>query len=334
VRVGILCEHSDPARGGAESYLAALTERLRLHGHDVIVAARTGPHARPMSNDPGHPDRVLVYRDEFLPWLRDEGADVVLTTAPVEGCEFFQPHNGALAVSVPSHYSSLPWGARHFRGWNPARRAHFVRLEAHEAAAARAPTTVLAVSPRVERDFLEHYPGSRVLVLRPGVDLDMFQPPPNPNGPLLFVSGNFRLKGLGPLLRTVRRNPPLRLTIAGGKWRRPAPRAEFLGRVEDMPAFYRSGSLLVHPTFYDSAAGVVLEALASGLPVVSSVHDGNSDLAVEAGGAAIQDPRDTEALAHAIEQALSAADPERSRAVAERYPAAAMLDRVVETLTG
>jgi len=334
VKVGILCEHSDPARGGAESYLDALADRLRLHGHQVVIAARTGPHARPLRSDPGDADRVVAYRDEFLPWLRDEGADVVLTTAPVQGCEFFQPHNGSLAVSVPSHYASLPWGARHFRGWNPARRAHFERLGQHEASAARAPTTVLAVSPRVERDFLEHYPESRVRVLRPGVDLEKFQPPPDPKGPLLFASGNFRLKGLGPLLRTVRRNPPLRLKVAGGKWRRPAPRAEFLGRVEDMPAFYRSGSVLIHPTFYDSAAGVVLEALASGLPVVSSIHDGNSDLAIEAGGAAIEDPRDGAALVRAIERTLHRAHPDQARAVAERFPADAMLDRVVETLTG
>jgi len=334
MKIGILCEHSDPARGGAESYLAALCARLRVHGHEVIVAARTGPQARSLKSDPGHPDRVVAYRDEYLPWLRDAGADVVLTTAPVEGCDFFQPHNGALAVSVPSHYASLPWGARQFRGWNPARRAHFARLEQHEAAAARAPTTVLAVSPRVERDFVEHYPGSRVVVLRAGVDLSRFQPAPDPSGPLLFVSGNFRLKGLGPLLRAVRRNPPLRLKVAGGRWRRPAPRAEFLGRVEDMPAFYRSGSLLIHPTFYDSAAGVVLEALASGLPVVSSIHDGNVDLAEEAGGVAIADPRDGEALVIAIERTLSRAHPERSRAVAERYPVDAMLDRVVETLVG
>ena len=101
-----------------------------------------------------------------------------------------------------------------------------------------------------------------------------------------------------------------------------------------MPAFYRSGSILVHPTFYDSAAGVVLEALASGLPVVSSVHDGNSDLAAEAGGVVIEDPRDGAALIDAVERTLAQADPERSRAVAERYSAETMLDRVVETLTG
>ncbi|MHC4954929.1 MAG: glycosyltransferase family 4 protein [Planctomycetota bacterium] len=333
MKVGILCEHSQPDRGGAETYLAALAERLRVHGHEVVICARVGPYARPLSRDPGPADRPAAYRKEYLPWLRDQGAEVVLTTTPVGGCDFFQPHNGVLAVSVPSHYDSLPWGARHFRGWNPQRRAHHARVQEHEADAVRAPTVVLAVSPRVERDVLSHYPDARVVVRRPGVDLDQFSPPPDPSGPLLFASGNFRLKGLATLLRAVRRNPPLRVLVAGGKWRRPAPRAEFMGRVADMAAFYRSGSMLVHPTFYDSAASVVLEALASGLPVISTVRDGNADLAVEAGGAALEDPRDADALAAAIEAVRARADVELSRAVAERFPVNAMLDQVVETLT-
>jgi hypothetical protein len=145
MHVGILCEHSDPSRGGAEAYIQALAERLRLHGHAVSICARVGPDARPLANDPGSTDRPLAYAREFLPWLRDQGAEVVLTTSPVAGCEFFQPHNGVLAVSNPAHYDSLPLLARQIRSWNPMRRAHFRRLSQHEAAAAAPPTTVLAV---------------------------------------------------------------------------------------------------------------------------------------------------------------------------------------------
>jgi hypothetical protein len=171
VHVGILCEHSDPARGGAEAYIETLSERLRLHGHTVSTCARVGPAARPLEKDPGPTDRPLAYAREYLPWLRDQGAEVVLTTSPVAGCEFFQPHNGALAVSNPAHYDSLPLLARQIRSWNPMRRAHFRKLRQHEAAAAASPTTVLAVSPRVAADFEAHHPFARVIVRRAGVDL-------------------------------------------------------------------------------------------------------------------------------------------------------------------
>ena len=89
--------------------------------------------------------------------------------------------------------------------------------------------------------------------------------------------------------------------------------------------------MLVHPTYYDSAASVVLEALASGLPVVTSTRDGNADFAVEAGGAAVEDPGDADELARAIRSVQR--DPARARAVAERFPAEGQLDAMVETLT-
>jgi len=334
MHVGILCEHSDPARGGAEAYIQALAGRLRAHGHRVSICARVGPDARPLGNDPGPTHRPAAYAREYLPWLRDRGAEVVLTTSPVAGCEFFQPHNGVLAFSVPSHYDSLPWGLRHLRTWNPLRRAHFRKLMRYEAAAAAPPATVLAVSPRVERDVLARYPGANVAVCRPGVDLEFFTPPRTPDGPLLFASGNFRLKGLSTLLSAVQASGELRAKVAGGARRRRAPRTEFCGVVPDMAAFYRSGSMLVHPTFYDSAASVVLEALACGLPVVTTVRDGNSDLAVEAGGAALPDPRDARALLDAVRTVGPRADADRCREVAERFPKDAMLDRVVALVTG
>jgi len=334
MHLGILCEHSDPARGGAEAYIQALAARLRAHGHEVAVCARVGPDARPLRHDPGPTHRPAAYAREYLPWLRDRGAEVVLTTSPVAGCEFFQPHNGVLAVSNPAHYDSLPWGARQIRTWNPLRRAHFRTLMGYEAAAAAPPTVVLAVSPRVADDMRARYPDARIEVTRAGVDLERFTPPRTPDGPLLFASGNFRLKGLATLLRAVRLSGDLRARVAGGVWRRPAPRAEFCGVVPDMAAFYRSGSILVHPTFYDSAASVVLEALACGLPVISTVRDGNSDLAVEAGGAALADPRDAHALLEAVRAVQARADSDLCRAVAERFPRDRMLDEVVATLTG
>ncbi|MEM8884831.1 MAG: glycosyltransferase family 4 protein [Planctomycetota bacterium] len=333
MHVGILCEHSDPARGGAELYLESLAERLRVHGHTVSVCARVGPFARPLAKDPGPTHRPRAYAEEYLPWLRDQGAERVLTTSPVAGCDFFQPHNGVLAVSNPAHYDSIPWGARHIRAGNPMRRAHFRTLMQYEAAAAAPPTTVLAVSPRVGRDMQERYPEANVLVRRAGVNLERFTPPRTADGPLLFASGNFRLKGLATLLRAVRISGDLRAKVAGGVWRRPAPRVEFCGVVPDMAAFYRSGSMLVHPTFYDSAAGVVLEALACGLPVISTVRDGNSDLAVEAGGAALAHPRSWRELLAAVRAVAARADSERCRAVAERFPRDRMFDEVVETLT-
>ena len=61
--------------------------------------ARTGPQAQPVASFPPAL-RPRHYASAFLPRLRDLGAGVVLATAPVPGCDFFQPHNGILAASI------------------------------------------------------------------------------------------------------------------------------------------------------------------------------------------------------------------------------------------
>ncbi len=335
MHIGLLSEHSDPARGGGEGFLHALAARLLACGHSVTHCARTGPKGVWVRAFPAA-TRPRRYAARLLPRLREAGAEVVLATSPVKGCDFYQPHNGILAASIPPHLDPLPWGLRHLRRANPVRLLHFAMLRRCEAEAVAPPARVLALSPRVVDDLGRSYPGAQALLRRPGVDLDRFTPGPPRAGAapvLLFVAQNFRLKGLDALLRAVARLPKVRLLVAGGDRPRGGERVEYLGRVADLPALYRRASLLVHPTFYDTAALVVMEALACGLPVVTSARDGNSDLAVEGGGAAVPDPRDDAALARAIEEALARADPARARAVAERFPEEAMLDRIVETLT-
>lgn len=298
MRVAIVGADAGPERGGAERYRRALEGRLLARGHEVGSPA----------------GRTLAF-------------------VPVPGCDFYQPHHGVYAASVPAHYEAMPWGIRHVRRWNPVRRAHFARLRALEAATI-ASATVLALSPRVVADLGRFYPEARPLLLRPGVDLGRFRPGGGGGAFLLFVATNWRLKGLRTAVRALDHLPGMRLLVAGRGRRVPHPRALYRGFVDDLPALYREAAVLVHPTFYDTAATVVLEALASGVPAVTTARDGNADLAVEGGGAAIGDPRDARALARAVEEALARRSPERARAVAERFPEEAMLDRVVEAVCG
>ncbi len=344
MHIGIICEHSDPERGGAERYLLDLRRRLGEHGHCVSVRARTGPDAAPVAAWPAW-RRPPAYARTFLPALRDAGAERILATVPVPGCDFYQPHHGAYGVSIPAHLDPLLWGWRHVRRYNPTRQFHFARLRAFERRVARS-ATVLALSPQVRDDFARAYPGCRSLLLRPGVDLERFSPAARSSGgapALLFAAHNFRLKGLPAALRALRLLPDAQLIVAGDD-RLPPLDADLSSRVKhrrpsassspfDMAELYRAADVLVHPTWYDTASLVVLEALAAGVVPITTRRDGNADLAVEGGGAALDDPRDARALADAVRATLADHDPARARAVAERFEAASMLDRVVEALT-
>jgi UDP-glucose:(heptosyl)LPS alpha-1,3-glucosyltransferase len=106
--------------------------------------------------------------------------------------------------------------------------------------------------------------------------------------------------------------------VAGGRcpehWRHQAlrrgvaERVRFFGRVEDMPAFYAAADVFALPTYYDACSNAVLEALACGLPAISSSRNGSSVFVPERH--ILHDPGDAEALAALLRSA--ATEPRRS----------------------
>ena len=55
----------------------------------------------------------------------------------------------------------------------------------------------------------------------------------------------------------------------------------FLGEVDDLSALYRAGDIFVLPTLYDPFSNACLEALASGMPVVTTSANGFSEIMTE-----------------------------------------------------
>ena len=100
-----------------------------------------------------------------------------------------------------------------------------------------------------------------------------------------------------------------------------ADRVHFAGYCSDMRDAYFAADFLVHPTFYDPCSNVVLEAMACGLPVITTRYNGVSEMlrptgerGVCAEGLVLDDPHDHARLAWALEQML---DPERRAACAQ-----------------
>ena len=142
-----------------------------------------------------------------------------------------------------------------------------------------------------------------------------------PAGDGVFIgtaSTNFRLKGVGPMIRSLALLPDdHHFFIAGGRGHAEyldlaatlgvRERVHFLGRVEDMPAFYKALDVFVLPTFYDACSNAVLEAAATGLRVLSTPFNGSSRfLAPEQ---ILADPGDPECLAAGIRRVLAAPSP-------------------------
>src|SRR5262249_23639013 len=143
----------------------------------------------------------------------------------------------------------------------------------------------------------------------------------------LFAGMNYRLKGLEPLLYSLQRLGSFshfRLLIAGSSETHAfeklaqrlgvTNRVRFIGYCEDMRNAYFAADFFLHPTFYDPCSHVIPEAMACGLPVVTSRYNGASELLhPPREGYVVENPHDHAHLAWCIEQLI---DPTRRAACA------------------
>ncbi len=122
---------------------------------------------------------------------------------------------------------------------------------------------------------------------------------------------NFALKGIRYLVDMLARLPErFVLHVAGGrkpdKYIRQAKalgvehRVRFLGRVDDMPAFYRAADIFILATFYDACSNAVLEAMACGCRSLSSRLNGSAYFLPEKW--IFPDPADAPAMAELVLQ--------------------------------
>jgi glycosyltransferase involved in cell wall biosynthesis len=187
-------------------------------------------------------------------------------------------------------------------------------------------------------------------ILHNAVDTSVFTPAPEPpsGGPVILLGGDqtasYRLETA---LRTLALLPDARLLVTGTVFdsgRQLADELSLSGRVlfigrfaqREAPSIYRRAHLLLHPKVNDPCPNVVLEALASGLPVVHSETGGTPELVGDAGIGVGSDttwerdvPPAPELLAAAIEHVLSRLDELRgaARARAERFDLAPWVAR-------
>ncbi len=364
MRIALTIEYFDPSKGGGERYAINFGRALLDAGHEVHVFTNEwdpSETAFTYHRVPGTPMKILrrfafARRAAALVQQQEPPFDLVLGFGKSVYMDVFRPGGGVHRAWMEQELKTVEPGLKRLivrlRQFLSLDQRLVLRLE-KEQFGPDGPH-VIANSNMLKEDILRFYgtPAERIHVIHNGVDLERYNPRNHERYRdevrrelglreevmLLFMGHNFRRKGLEAAIRALPKlrgaSPAVRLVVAGrgraGHYRKLARRlgcedlAQYVGARERPERLYAAADILVFPSYYDPFANVVLEAMASGLPVVTSIYNGSSEL-IEVGLTGyVVDPDDTEALVRAIRGLLGpeerAAAGRAARKRAEEFP--------------
>ncbi|HEY3663468.1 MAG TPA: glycosyltransferase family 4 protein [Chthoniobacterales bacterium] len=282
--------------GGAEAYLKRLARGLSESGHTTRLFSDAAWPAREWPWGP-----ITRLRGETAPRFADElekikpreYCDLLLSLERVWQCDVYRAGDGihqAWMRRRDAASSIFRRWARHFNA------KHHDALELERALFRGGARRVIANSEMVKREATEFYgyPAEQIDVVPNGVPLADFRPDPEARTlrrkilrlrddeiAVLFVGSGWERKGLRHAIEAVNSlGGNFRLFVAGrGRGRKVDGRAvQRLGAVRDLPALYAASDIFLLPTLYDPFSNACLEALATGLPVITTRDNGFSEI--------------------------------------------------------
>lgn len=334
-----LVKRSFRLQGGGERQITYLIEGLRAQGHRVQLFCEEPP-TRPSDDRlvyqfvPRFPLpralRPLGFAVSVRAALRRANLPLVQSFDRTLGQHIYRAGEGVHREWLRRKHSALGPFARGWSYLSPFDRV----MMALERQVFRETPCIIANAQRGCGEIIQHYDVSatRLTTIYNGVDPERFHPNVRTRwretqraawgaAPddlvILFVGSGFRRKGLGVLIAALaalraRGVSKLRLVIVGKGRITPYQRlaqkgsvAEWLrveGQQPDVARHYAGADLFVLPTLYDPFANACLEAMACGLPVVTSQANGASELIQDGvNGCVLADALDIQALADALQ---------------------------------
>jgi UDP-glucose:(heptosyl)LPS alpha-1,3-glucosyltransferase len=322
MKIGVIRQRYT-AIGGAERYLDGVIRELVARGHDVHVFANSWPsdskgftfHRVPMVRVTSFL-KVLSFAVSATTAVRQARCELVFSLERTLDQDVYRAGDGC----------HREWLRQRARFVSPLKKLNILLNPLHQTLLAieratfspRCTGRIIANSHRGKKEIVElyGYPAERIDVIHNGVDTGRFKPGkerlPGDRVTLLFAGTGWERKGLAFAIRALASLPlHVRLRVAGkgnvsqyqalARTVGVAQRVEFVGANEDIAEVYQQADLLVHPAIYEPFANVCLEALACGLPVITSAANGASEIIAEGkNGAVVEHPEQSAALAGAI----------------------------------
>lgn len=324
--------------GGAERFVERALGGLRAEGVEVSVIARewSGDAAGVVRCDPFYLGRT--WRDRSfcagVQRIIAEGRfDLVQSHERIPGCHVFRAGDGVHATWLELRDQArggLAPLATALSPWHRYTLAAEAAMYAHPGLRA-----VICNSRMVRDDIARRFgvPEEKLHVIHNGVDLGVFHPGlrdehrkrvraelaiPADAPVVLFVGSGYERKGLATLLRALAamKTRDARLLVVGRDRHQKLyeklaqtlgveDRTRFLGGQQDVRPYYGAADVFCLPTIYDPMPNAGMEALASGLPVATSVTCGAAELITPGKSGLIGEARDVAALARDLDELLA-----------------------------
>jgi UDP-glucose:(heptosyl)LPS alpha-1,3-glucosyltransferase len=299
--------------GGAEAYLLRLASGLHARGCRTTLYTTSDwpedqwPYGELVRLNASQP---MAFARAFQRTRRP--GQTVLGLDRVPGCDVFRAGDGVHAAWLQRRSRFEPGWKRRLRFFN-LKHAALLALEREVFKTARA---VIANSRMVAREIVHwhDFPPEKIRVvpngIGPGIPCISRQEArrrlkiPEPAFCVLFVGTGWERKGLRFAIDAVEslRHDALLLVAGGGNANgHRSACVRFLGVVEDLAVLFSAADVFTLPTIYDPFSNACLEAIAAGLPVVTTTANGFSEILTPGVNGEVVEPGDVRALARALE---------------------------------
>ncbi len=329
MRVALIRQRYTPF-GGAERFIESALAALIERNVAVTLYTREWPETdlhlmEPIVVDPFHVGRL--WRD----WgfaraacraVARGSADLVQSHERLLCCDIFRAGDGVHAVWLEEKNRDAGALARLATQWSPYHR--YVQRTERRMFAQPSLSAVICNSVMVKDEIRARFgvPEARLHVIYNAVDCDTYSPAlrayreavrahhgiPADAPVFLLVGSGYERKGVATALAALADAPEARLVVVGQEKRpdvyarlaatlRVTDRVTFAGPQMDAKPYFGAADAFVLPTRYDPLPNAALEAMACGLPVVTSTKSGAAELVTGHDAGFVCDSRDAATLA-------------------------------------
>jgi len=352
MRLAIVRQRYNPF-GGAERFVERALEALIAQGTQVTLITRSWSGAsragfEQIICDPtqsgllaGRTGRDRAFSRCVQTAMAECAFDLVQSHERVPGCSIFRAGDGVHAAWLARRTQTLSWWQRFAQEISSY---HRYVLDTEQAMFAHPALKAVICNSQMVATEIEQYYGvdrSKLHIIYNGIDTEDFHPRlsshhrqstrkslgiPETAPLMLYVGSGYERKGVPQLLQafSAMNRPEAQLIIIGADRKLQAMKAlavklglagqtHFLGPVRDVRPYYGAADGFVLPTIYDPCPNAALEAMACGLPMVTSSGCGAQEWVQDGINGWVVDVSKPEALLAALQHLCAAAGDTKMR---------------------